>query len=181
MSESYYLDAEDLAKLRLLSSELQGGNDRERDYGHRLWLIVNRVEETPVLAPEAASKPSSSPTAPVVSPEVNERMKTLWKELRHEAMFDRKSERAWLWRKEAKYIDGSVIFGNEKLLFEVLKKWLITTAWELNPKFKWLPETTQQLIDLEKKKAETLQELVFTIALKAHSEHDLKQKKETLA
>ena len=40
----HMVDPDDVAKLRRLSSQLHGGTDRERDYGHRLWLIVNKIE-----------------------------------------------------------------------------------------------------------------------------------------
>ena len=38
------LDENQFAKLKRLASELHGGSDRERDYGHRLWLIVLELE-----------------------------------------------------------------------------------------------------------------------------------------
>jgi hypothetical protein len=40
----HMVDPDDVAKLRKLSAQLHGGTDRERDYGHRLWLIVNKIE-----------------------------------------------------------------------------------------------------------------------------------------
>jgi hypothetical protein len=40
----HMVDPEDVAKLRRLSSQLHGGTDRERDYGHRLLLIVRTIE-----------------------------------------------------------------------------------------------------------------------------------------
>ena len=40
----HMVDPDDVAKLRRLSEQLQGGSDRERDYGHRLWLIVETIE-----------------------------------------------------------------------------------------------------------------------------------------
>ena len=40
----HMVDPDDVAKLRRLSEQLQSGSDRERDYGHRLWLIVNSIE-----------------------------------------------------------------------------------------------------------------------------------------
>lgn len=39
----YVIDGDDMRKLRELQAQLHGGNDRERDYGHRLWLILNRA------------------------------------------------------------------------------------------------------------------------------------------
>lgn len=35
------LEEEAVAKLRALQKELHGGTDRERDFGHRLWLVLN--------------------------------------------------------------------------------------------------------------------------------------------
>lgn len=45
MSEDkYYLvDEDQLRKLRALYTALHGGTDRERDYGHRLWLVVEEI------------------------------------------------------------------------------------------------------------------------------------------
>ena len=43
IDEDSAFEAEDMAKLRKLASELHGGTDRERDYGHRLWLILQRA------------------------------------------------------------------------------------------------------------------------------------------
>ena len=44
--DKYYLvDSEQLANLCRLSGELHGGTDRERDYGHRLWLLLNYIKE----------------------------------------------------------------------------------------------------------------------------------------
>ena len=42
--EYYMVDPDDIAKLRRLSEQLHSGSDRERDYGHRLWLIVETIE-----------------------------------------------------------------------------------------------------------------------------------------
>lgn len=41
----YIVEDDQLAKLQRIASELQGGTDRERDYGHRLWLILSTVKE----------------------------------------------------------------------------------------------------------------------------------------
>ena len=41
--EFYALDVDQMAKLRKLASELHGGTDRERDYGHRLWLLLEQA------------------------------------------------------------------------------------------------------------------------------------------
>jgi hypothetical protein len=45
MDDVFYLDEDQLAKLRLLADQLQGGSDRERDYGHRLWLVVVEISK----------------------------------------------------------------------------------------------------------------------------------------
>ena len=37
------LEEDEVEKLRALQKELQGGTDRERDLGHRLWLVLNRA------------------------------------------------------------------------------------------------------------------------------------------
>lgn len=42
---NYVVEGDQLSKLQRIASELQGGTDRERDYGHRLWLILNAVKE----------------------------------------------------------------------------------------------------------------------------------------
>ena len=44
--DNYYrVDGEQLELLRKLQAELHNGTDRERDYGHRLWLLVCRIED----------------------------------------------------------------------------------------------------------------------------------------
>lgn len=35
------LEEEAVAKLRKLQQDLYAGSDRERDFGHRLWLVLN--------------------------------------------------------------------------------------------------------------------------------------------
>jgi hypothetical protein len=45
----HMVDPDDVAKLRRLSSQLHGGTDRERDYGHRLLLIVETIESLGVI------------------------------------------------------------------------------------------------------------------------------------
>lgn len=37
----YVLDATDFEVMRAIAFRLQGGTDRERDEGHRLWLALN--------------------------------------------------------------------------------------------------------------------------------------------
>ena len=39
----YWIDEDDVRKLRRISDALMGGTDRERDYGHRVWLILNNL------------------------------------------------------------------------------------------------------------------------------------------
>lgn len=41
---AFLIDEDDMRKLREIQSQLHNGTDRERDYGHRLWLILNRAE-----------------------------------------------------------------------------------------------------------------------------------------
>ena len=42
--KGFFFDEDQFKKLRKLQSQLHGGTDRERDYGHRLWLVCNEVE-----------------------------------------------------------------------------------------------------------------------------------------
>lgn len=44
---AYLIDEEQLRRLREIAARLQGGNDRERDEGHRLWLLVNDIAGQP--------------------------------------------------------------------------------------------------------------------------------------
>ena len=48
----YIIEAEDLDTLRNIASKLHGGSDKERDLGHKLWLIVNVAEEVPITIAE---------------------------------------------------------------------------------------------------------------------------------
>ena len=43
--KGFLFDEDQFKKLRKLQSQLHGGTDRERDYGHRLWLVCNEVED----------------------------------------------------------------------------------------------------------------------------------------
>ena len=45
--KAYLLDEDQLAKLRALSEQLHNGTGRERDYGHRLWLVLGEIEKQP--------------------------------------------------------------------------------------------------------------------------------------
>lgn len=45
----YLLDEDQFRKLKALASRLQGGSDRARDEGHRLWLICNDIEKQPYI------------------------------------------------------------------------------------------------------------------------------------
>lgn len=40
----FLLDDAAVAKLKRVANELHGGTDRERDYGHRLWLVLQSLE-----------------------------------------------------------------------------------------------------------------------------------------
>ena len=43
---SYYvLEDEDFDRLRAIQARLHGGSDKMRDEGHKLWLILNKVED----------------------------------------------------------------------------------------------------------------------------------------
>lgn len=42
--KTYLLDEDQLKRLRSIASLLQGGNDKERDWGHMLWNVVLQVE-----------------------------------------------------------------------------------------------------------------------------------------
>lgn len=44
----YLVEPEDVGKLTVICKQLQGGTDRERDLGHRLWLIINALRDLPV-------------------------------------------------------------------------------------------------------------------------------------
>lgn len=46
----YVIDADHLEKLKKIQGELMGGTDRERDFGHLIWLITK--EAVGVSAPE---------------------------------------------------------------------------------------------------------------------------------
>ncbi len=37
---AYLIEAASFDKLRSLEQALHGGTDRERDYGHKLWLLL---------------------------------------------------------------------------------------------------------------------------------------------
>lgn len=41
----YLINGETLQQLQKICSQLHGGTDRERDYGHRMWLMLDRFEE----------------------------------------------------------------------------------------------------------------------------------------
>ena len=40
----YLIEPNALKQLRKIADELQGGSDKERDIGHRIWLLVNNTE-----------------------------------------------------------------------------------------------------------------------------------------
>ena len=44
----YVVEPEDVVKLTIISNQLQSGTDRERDYGHRLWLILTKLRDLPL-------------------------------------------------------------------------------------------------------------------------------------
>ena len=41
------IDTHELDKLRVIKDQLHGGTDRERDYGHRIDLIIRSMELVP--------------------------------------------------------------------------------------------------------------------------------------
>lgn len=46
MDEKYFVfDEEQMAKLRAIQARLHAGTDKERDEGHRLWLLLNQAVE----------------------------------------------------------------------------------------------------------------------------------------
>ena len=49
--EYWWVDADDVRKLREISAGLHMGTDRERDYGHRLWLVLDNL-----IAPTRVTK-----------------------------------------------------------------------------------------------------------------------------
>jgi hypothetical protein len=42
--KTYYLDEDQLSKLRAISDKLHSGSDKERDMGHKLMLVLREVE-----------------------------------------------------------------------------------------------------------------------------------------
>jgi len=38
------IDHDQFVKLQQIASQLHGGTDQERDYGHRLWLVLTEVK-----------------------------------------------------------------------------------------------------------------------------------------
>lgn len=44
----YLMEAYLMERLEQISTGLHGGTDRERDYGHRLWLIINELRDFPI-------------------------------------------------------------------------------------------------------------------------------------
>jgi hypothetical protein len=43
-TDMFAIDADTMRQLRKLQADLHGGTDRERDYGHKLYLYLNRAE-----------------------------------------------------------------------------------------------------------------------------------------
>jgi hypothetical protein len=66
MSEEmiYTMTEDEMRRLRALSSQLHGGSDRERDVGHRLWLVIGQIEasgESAATAHKCRSNPCGCP------------------------------------------------------------------------------------------------------------------------
>ena len=49
----YLMEAHLMECLQQISTNLHGGTDRERDYGHRLWLIINELRNNPITEGES--------------------------------------------------------------------------------------------------------------------------------
>jgi len=49
----YLMEAHLMERLQQISTGLHGGTDRERDYGHRLWLIINELRNNPITEGES--------------------------------------------------------------------------------------------------------------------------------
>jgi hypothetical protein len=47
-TDVYYIELIDVVKLRQIASRLMLGNDQERDEGHKIWLIIQSIENCPV-------------------------------------------------------------------------------------------------------------------------------------
>lgn len=45
MTKILLIDEHTFAKMRQLQHDLHAGTDRERDFGHRLWLMLNNIEQ----------------------------------------------------------------------------------------------------------------------------------------
>jgi hypothetical protein len=41
----YLIDEDQLVKLRQIADRLQSGSDKERDEGHRLWLLIKEISD----------------------------------------------------------------------------------------------------------------------------------------
>lgn len=50
--KAYLIDEDQLAKLKRLYTELHSGSDRERDYGHRLWLVCAEIVKAEIEVDE---------------------------------------------------------------------------------------------------------------------------------
>jgi hypothetical protein len=46
----FIIDADQLNKLTLIAARLQSGTDRERDEGHKLWLLINQIKDQEVTS-----------------------------------------------------------------------------------------------------------------------------------
>lgn len=58
----FSMDYDSYMKLLSLSSQMRGGTDRERDYGQKLFLILDKLEASYMTAP-AVTKPDANETA----------------------------------------------------------------------------------------------------------------------
>ena len=47
--EIYVMEVEQIVRLLAISDALHAGSDRERDLGHKLWLIVSEIQSNQML------------------------------------------------------------------------------------------------------------------------------------
>ena len=47
--KAYLVDEDTVTKLKKLHEALHGGTDRERDYGHKLWLVHREITNNEVV------------------------------------------------------------------------------------------------------------------------------------
>lgn len=50
--KGYFIEEEQLEKLRQLQNHLHGGSDPMRDAGHKLWLLLNTIQDQDITLDE---------------------------------------------------------------------------------------------------------------------------------